>query len=112
HALAMIYEALTRRARKSVARYLVLYNILSIALTFLFVTFTLMVFRFPYLEDSINLITQLFTNRGPLFIKDPPSITFILIGCAILFLKDYKDGVIKTRLKMTPIKQSAFYALL
>ena len=89
-AIAMIYEVVTRKARKKISKKMnsVVYNNLSIILTFSFVTFSLIIFQSATFLEATNIIKRIFTNTGPLFYDKPSTLLFMIIGCAIMLLVD------------------------
>jgi alginate O-acetyltransferase complex protein AlgI len=89
-ALAMIYEVTTRKTRKRISKRMnsSIYNILSILFTFLFVTFSLIIFQSATFLEATNIIKRIFTNTGTLFYDKPSTLLFMIIGCALLLLVD------------------------
>lgn len=91
-AIALIYETVTRRARKKISKKinLYLYHTISILLTFLFVTFSLIIFQSQTIPDAFKIIGRMFTNSGPLYLY--PSIgLFMITGCAIMMIYDFQE---------------------
>jgi D-alanyl-lipoteichoic acid acyltransferase DltB (MBOAT superfamily) len=91
-AIALIYETVTRRARKRMLKKInpQLYKSVSILLTFLFVTFSLIVFQSKTIGDAFVIIDRMFTNPGTLFIF-PSAALFMIIGCAIMMIYDFQE---------------------
>jgi len=89
-ALAIIYEVATKKTRKRISKKInpVIYNSASILLTFLFVTFSLIIFESDTFSKAINIITGIFLNHGPVFYDKPSTLLFMITGCAIMFLID------------------------
>jgi D-alanyl-lipoteichoic acid acyltransferase DltB (MBOAT superfamily) len=89
-AIALIYEVITRKARKRISHKLntILYNTISILVTFSFVTFSLIIFQSTTFNEAINIVERIFINNGPLFYDKPSTLLFMSIGCAILILVD------------------------
>lgn len=92
-AAALIYETITRRARKKIAKRMnkSVYNNVSILLTFLFVSFSLIIFQSPTLDQAINIIEGIFSKPGKLFIDKPSTLLFMLIGIGIMMLYDIQE---------------------
>jgi len=90
---ALIYETITRRARKKIAKRMnkSVYNNVSILLTFLFVSFSLIIFQSPTLDQAINIIEGIFSKPGKLFIDKPSTLLFMLIGIGIMMLYDIQE---------------------
>ncbi len=89
-AIALIYETITKRARKQISKKInpVFYRNTSILFTFLFVTFSLIIFRSPTIADALHIVNGIFANPGQLFYDKPSTLLFMLIGCAIMMLYD------------------------
>lgn len=89
-AFAMIYEAATRKVRKRISKKInpVIYNNLSIILTFSFVTFSLIIFQSVTFTETANIIKRIFLNHGHLFYDKPSTLLFMIIGCVIMLLAD------------------------
>ncbi len=98
-ALALMFEVITRKARKKIAKKInpIIYNNVSIILTFSFVTFSLIIFQSATFIDAINIIKRIFANHGQLFYDTPSTLLFMLIGCGILLLfeMDHEFGIFK-----------------
>ena len=92
-AIALIYETITRRTRKKISKKInpVIYNNASILLTFLFVSFSLIIFQSATLSDAIGIIHGIFSNPGGLFIYNPSTVLFMLIGCGIMMIYDIQE---------------------
>lgn len=92
-ALALIYETLTRRLRKNIAKKVnpVLYRDISILLTFIFITFSLIIFQSATFSDTLGIIEAMFSNHGTFFFNDPPQLMFMLTGCVIIILCDIQE---------------------
>ncbi len=117
-AAALSYETVTKKARSRIARKIpkVVYNNASIFLTFLFVTFSLIIFRSPTLTKAVTIVKGIFSSPGTLFIDSASTILFILIGCAIMLLRDMQKEYSVFRLPRLSSKnwvvQNLVYALL
>ncbi|HEY9363583.1 MAG TPA: MBOAT family O-acyltransferase, partial [Chitinophagaceae bacterium] len=89
-AVALIYETITRRARKKIAKKMhpAIYSNMSIILTFLFVSFSLIVFRSETYNEAMSIINGIFSNPGNLYFDRPSTLLFMLIGCGIVMIYD------------------------
>lgn len=92
-AIALIYETVTRRGRKRMLKKMSseIYNNISILLTFLFVSFSLIIFQSPTLNKAVAIVNGIFTQPGKLFIDKPSTILFIFIGIAVMMLYDLQE---------------------
>ena len=92
-ALALMYETITRKMRKKISKKFnpILYRNISILLTFLFVTFSLIIFQSASIDNSITILQGILLNSGKLFIDKPSTILFISIGCIIMMLYDLQE---------------------
>lgn len=114
-AFALIYEMLTRRARKKISQkvYPAVYHTTSVLLTFLFVTFSLIIFRSPALDDAWNILKGIFFNRGAFFYDRPSTLLFMLIGCGIMMAYDiHKEFKFSFYVNKYWFTQQIIYALL
>lgn len=116
-AIALIYETVTKKARKKVARRMPtsLYNNLSIIATFSYVSFSLIIFRSASYSEAMNFFEGLFSNPGKLFFDTPSTLLFMLIGCGILLIHDIKKEYRKNNYSLFSNKswvQGISYALL
>jgi alginate O-acetyltransferase complex protein AlgI len=91
-AMAMIFEVITKKSRKKISKKMppFIYNSASIFLTFLFISFSLLVFRTNTFNDSIRVLNRIFTAPGEIFIDKPSTIIFIILGCCVLMLSEIK----------------------
>lgn len=91
-AIALIYEIVSRKARKKISKKINshLYHWVSILLTFLFVTFSLIIFQSKTISDAFDIIQKMITNRGELFLY-PSAGLFMLIGCSIMMIYDLQE---------------------
>lgn len=89
-AIALIYETITKKIRKKVSKKTkqIFYDSLSITMTFIFITFSLIIFQSPTLKESIGIIEGIFSHHGKLFIDKPTELLFMLIGCFIIIFSD------------------------
>jgi D-alanyl-lipoteichoic acid acyltransferase DltB (MBOAT superfamily) len=87
---ALIYETSTKKVRKKISKKMhpVIYNNVSIILTFLFVSFSLIVFRSETYSEAMNIINGIFSNTGNLYFDRPSTLLFMLIGCGIIIIYD------------------------
>ncbi len=92
-AFALIYEVLTRSSRKKMAKKIpaFIYNNFSILLTFIFFTFSLIVFRTTTYDAASKIVNIIASAPGKLFIDSPSTIAFIVAGVAILLLSDIRE---------------------
>ena len=92
-AAALIYETITKKKRKKISKKInsVLYQSLSILLTFLFITVSLVVFRTHTFNDAIEIYKGVFLNAGDLFYFKA-NLLFMLAGCIILLIYDIHKG--------------------
>ena len=92
-AMALIYEANTKRFRKKMSKKIVpaFYNGVSIILTFLFITFSLIIFRSPDLNHAFDIVKGIFTQHGSFFYDKPSTLIFIIIGCGVMLLYDLQE---------------------
>lgn len=89
-AIALIYEVLTRSKRKKLSKQIpgYIYNNISILLTFLFFTFSLIIFRTTELNAAKEILNIIQSDTGKLFIDQPSTILFIIIGASFMLLAD------------------------
>lgn len=89
-AFALIFEVITRNDRKKLSKKIpgFIYNNVSILLTFLFFTFSLIIFRTTTLDGASNIIQIIGTKPGKLFIDTESTIAFIILGIVIMLLND------------------------
>lgn len=117
-ALALMYETLTKRARKKISKkiYPSIYRFSSILLTFLFVTFSLIIFQSATLSDAWNIIHGIFSNHGELYYNNPSTLIFMLAGCGMMMLYDiqveYKISQFSFLANKNWVTQQTCYALL
>lgn len=73
-----------------------------ILITFLLVNFAWVFFRMPTLEDATNVIMRMFDPSIPktLYISALPTPPLILLGCVLLFFKDYRDEFYPNKIKL------------
>lgn len=92
-ALALIYETVTKKTRKKISKKIspVIYNNISILFTFLFVTFSLIIFRSATFDDAMIIIKGIFLNSGNLFFYSPSYLLFMLTGCGIIMIYDIQE---------------------
>lgn len=92
-ALALTYETITRRERKKISKKInpVIYRNVSILFTFLFVTFSLIIFQSTTFNEATGIIKGIFVNQGELFIDKPSTILFMFIAVAIMMAYDIQE---------------------
>lgn len=118
-ASALIYESLSRNTRKRWSKKIpsFIYNGFSIIFTFLFFTFSLMVFRTTTYAGAEKLMHAFKAKAGSVYFDQPSTVLFITIGIAIMLLYDLSFEINKNRIT-APKKQYAWilqhapYALL
>jgi alginate O-acetyltransferase complex protein AlgI len=117
-ATAIIYEVATRRTRKRTSKKIpsLIYNSVSIILTFSFITFSLIIFQSPTITEAINVIKRIFLNPGPFFYDKPSTLFFMMIGCVAILLddidKEFKIFKISLFSNRNWLVQQVSYALL
>jgi D-alanyl-lipoteichoic acid acyltransferase DltB (MBOAT superfamily) len=89
-AMALIYETITKKVRRKISKKMrpAVYNNVSIILTFLFVSFSLIIFRSETYTEAMNIINGIFSNPGNLYYDRPSTLLFMLIGCGIIIIYD------------------------
>jgi alginate O-acetyltransferase complex protein AlgI len=92
-AVALIYETATRKVRKRISKKIpsVIYNNISILLTFLYVSFSLIIFESSTFDKAKNIVEGIFARPGELFYDKPSTLFFMLIGCGIMMLYDIQE---------------------
>lgn len=92
-AAALIYEFESRKTRKQISKKIpsFIYSKVSILLTFLFATFSLIVFRSENMNEVLKIINGIAFNPGPLFFDKPSTLIFILSGIGIMMLYDIQE---------------------
>jgi alginate O-acetyltransferase complex protein AlgI len=117
-AVAIMVEVLSKNFRKKISKRISvnLYMYISIILTFLFFSFSLVIFRTTSLAEASNIIKIMFSEMGSLFIDQPSTIIFILIGIFILLIHDLKQdnilAIIFLGNKKYKVLQQMSYSLL
>jgi D-alanyl-lipoteichoic acid acyltransferase DltB (MBOAT superfamily) len=93
-AIVLYIELLSKKFRSKIAKsfHPGLYNILSIAFTFLFISFCLIIFRSPSLNKSSEIFYSMFKNLGGLYIDRPSTFIFIFLGILLMMLYDLKKS--------------------
>lgn len=73
-----------------------------ILLTFMIINFAWIFFRMPSLGDAIGVIARIFNPRLPmtLYIPALPAPPMIAIGCALLFIKDFRDEFFSGKIQL------------
>ncbi|MDE3212753.1 MAG: MBOAT family protein, partial [Bacteroidota bacterium] len=92
--LALIYEILTRKARKKISKKIppVIYNNLSRIFTFLYMSFCLIIFRTQTFGDALYILRDIFVPKSHVFFFDNFSTLFyMLTGCAVILLYDIQE---------------------
>ncbi|HOW30174.1 MAG TPA: MBOAT family O-acyltransferase [Bacteroidales bacterium] len=91
--LALIYDMATRRFRKKVSKKVpsLLYSLLSIALTYIFISFCLILFKTPTPEQALSVLQSIASPPGDLSIDRASMILFITIGGLVLIISDFRS---------------------
>lgn len=89
-AIALIYETVTKKVRKKISKRipLIFYNNISILLTFLYVSFSLIIFRTTNLRQVVDVLDGIFSQPGGIFFEKISDIIYMLIGCAMMMIYD------------------------
>ena len=89
-ASALIFEVLTKNVRKKISGKITVpvYNIASIILTFLFFSFSLIVFRTTTIAGAANIVNIMFSAPGEIYVDNISTIIYIAIGSVILLIAD------------------------
>lgn len=117
-ALALIFETLTKKARKKISKKIpsFIYNNVSILFTFLYVSFSLIIFRTATFGKAMGIIDGIFSSPGKLFYDKPSTLLFMLLGCGIMMMYDIQKEYKIFRYSLFSnnywIVQHLFYALL
>lgn len=117
-AFALFYDLLTKNIRRKISKEIpgFIYNTVSILLTFLFFTFSLIIFRTTSISQAANIIHIIQSKPGILFIDTQSTMMFIFIGSLLLLLRDilieYKIFKIKILGEHRWLLQHISYALL
>lgn len=92
-AVALMYEYSTRKFRKKMSKTIpaVIYGNISILLTFLYITFCLVIFRTQTFSDAESIIKSIFTHSGKLFYDKPSTLLFMLIGIFIMMAQEIQN---------------------
>jgi alginate O-acetyltransferase complex protein AlgI len=94
--IALVYEFITKKLRKKISQLIspVIYQPLSILLTFLYACFTWVFFRSPDLKTAVEILHKILFVHGPIFIGDNKnmiySVLFILLLVSIEVIREYK----------------------
>lgn len=89
-AIALMFEYSTRRFRKKISKKILpaIYENISILLTFLYISFCLIIFRTDTFGHAGAIIKSIFVHPGSLFYDKPSTLIFILLGIGIMMLYD------------------------
>ena len=92
-ALALIYEVATRKGRRKISKKIpsLIYNNLSVLLTFLYMSFSLIIFRTDTFSQAFDILNGIFSKPGKLFFDKPSTPLFMLIGCGIMLIYDIQQ---------------------
>ncbi len=98
--IALIFETITVKYRKKIAKRIppIIYDNISLILTFIFISLCLVFFRIPNFGDAKSIISRLFVG-GDFFIGQPSTLLFMAFGIGVLFLCDLQDeyNILKKR---------------
>lgn len=74
----------------------------KIIITFLLVNFAWIFFRMSTLKDAVSIILRMFDTSLPLtlYVAALPTPPLIVIGCLMLFLKDFRDEFYPNKLRL------------
>lgn len=101
-ALALIFEFVTRKKRKQISKKIpkIMYTCISTLLTFLFITFSLIVFRSETFDDIKTVLNNIFTKSGEFYYDRPSTLIFMLFGCGVMMLNEmnHEYNILKFRL--------------
>ena len=93
HGVAVIYEFLTKKFRKKLSKAIpgVLYNNVSILLTFCYVCLTWIFFRAEHFNDALVIFKGIFSFKGKFFLFDNNLnlLIYSLIAIVILMVHDF-----------------------
>lgn len=104
--LYLCFEALTNKQRTGFEKKFGLekkwwYILLRILIVFVLFMASQIVGRADTLKESFAVIRKIFTERGPLFIGDGPSLLiYIFFGLSILLFKDYTEEFMPGKLML------------
>jgi D-alanyl-lipoteichoic acid acyltransferase DltB (MBOAT superfamily) len=91
-AIALIYETATRRSRKRISKKInsSAYSVISILFTFLFVTFSLIIFQSQTIGEAFEIIHKMFSNSGQFYLY-PSAGIFMIVGCSVMMIYDLQE---------------------
>jgi D-alanyl-lipoteichoic acid acyltransferase DltB (MBOAT superfamily) len=92
-AIALFYESVSKRARKKFQKKIspVLYNNVSVLLTFLYVSFSMVIFRSDTFGKAMSIMKGIFLNTGTFYYDKPSTVLFILTGSIIMLMYDIQE---------------------
>lgn len=101
----VFYDFRAKKLKKSIINYfkrpvlLKLYFLFSWIITMFLITLSMILFRFPNIDDIVNVFTRLFTVKGSLFIGTPSFFIYSILGVLSIFIIDiWKEFYPKTYL--------------
>ena len=109
-AVIIFIETITKNISKNISKYFppTAYNIFRILSTYLIVSFSLIIFRFPTLGDSFTLLSLIFNSFGHIYIDRLSTILFIFIGTLIVLLFDFYHEY-QHNLRLPALKELPWY---
>ena len=89
-AVVLMFETLTKKQRIRLSKKIpgIIYNNTSILLTYLFVSFGLIIFRTPTPDKALIILKSIFNNPGLIYFDRPSTVFFILLGSAVMLAYD------------------------
>jgi len=117
-ALVLMIETVTKKQRNKLSKKkpVLIYNSASIVLTFLFVSFALIIFRTPTPNKALLIFKSMFQNPGPIYFDIPSTVLFILIGSLVMLaydiLQEYNNIRFMLKVQRNWVIQNLAYAFL
>lgn len=117
-ALVLSIETLTKKYRNKISKQIPgwIYQSSSIILTFLFIVFSLVIFRSGTFDKAYRILHGILYNHGSFYFDRPSTLLFIIIGCVIMMTRDFRAEFHKTSENILVntfwLKEQVAYALL